>query len=236
MRDRKPYRHRFPLSIIGYALRLYHRFPLSQRDVQELLHERGIVVSHETLRQWNIKFAPLLTEELRHREPRRGSRWFLDEVCVEVGGQKHWLWRAVDDHGAVLDILLQLHRDTAAARTFFIRLLGEFEVPEVIHTDKLWSYGAALRTLPVLHGVEYVQVVSAAWCNTLVEQSHRPTRQQERSQLGFKRRQRTQEFLALHARVSNLHRHTRTTVPADLRRRNQTGALRLWNEALQQAA
>ena len=236
MSDRKPYRHRFPLSVIGYALRLYHRFPLSQRDVQEVLHERGIMVSHETLRQWNIKFAPLLTEELRHREPRRGSRWFLDEVYIEVGGQTHWLWRAVNEHGAVLDILLQPHRDTAAARTFLTRLLGEYEVPEVIHTDKLWSSGAAMRALPVLHGVEHVQVMSAARCNTLVEESHRPTRQQERSQLGFKRRQRTQEFLALHARVWNLHRHTRTTVPADLRRRDQTAALRLWKEALQEAA
>ncbi|GGB82618.1 IS6 family transposase [Deinococcus soli (ex Cha et al. 2016)] len=236
MTDRKPYRHRFPLSVIGYALRLYHRFPLSQRDVQELLHERGIVVSHETLRQWNIKFAPLLTEELRHREPRRGSRWYLDEVYVEVGGQKHWLWRAVYDDGAVLDFLLQQHRDTRAARSFFVRLLGEYDVPESIHTDKLWSYGTAIRALPVLHGVEHVQVVSAARCNNLVEQSHRPTRQQQRSQLGFKRRQITQEFLALHARVSNLHRHTRTTVSADLRRRNQTETLRLWREVMQQVA
>ncbi|MDK2013749.1 MULTISPECIES: IS6 family transposase [unclassified Deinococcus] len=234
MTDRKPYRHRFPLSVIGYALRLYHRFPLSQRDVQELLHERGIQVSHETLRQWNIKFAPLLTEELRHREPRRGSRWYLDEVYVEVGGQKHWLWRAVDDDGAVLDILLQEHRDTRAARSFFVRLLGEYDVPKAIHTDKLWSYGTAIRALPVLHAVEHGQVVSAARCNNLVEQSHRPTRQQQRSQLGFKRRQRTQEFLALHARVSNLHRHTRTTVSADRRRRNQTETLRLWREVMQQ--
>ncbi|WP_418514654.1 IS6 family transposase [Deinococcus sp. RM] len=252
MTDRKPYRHRFPLSVIGDALRLYHRFPLSQRDVQELLHERGIQVSHETLRQWNIKFAPLLTEELRHREPRRGSRWYLDEVYVEVGGQKHWLWRAVDDDGAVLDILLQEHRDIRAARSFFVRLLREYDVPEAIHTDKLWSYGTAIRALPVLHAVEHVQVVSAARCNNLVEQSHRPTRQQprsvqsrlwtrcqrgdQRSQLGFKRRQRTQEFLALHARVSNLHRHTRTTVSADLRRRNQTETLRLWREVMQQVA
>ncbi|GAA4004069.1 hypothetical protein GCM10022631_13730 [Deinococcus rubellus] len=124
MTDRKPYRHRFPLSIIQQALWLYHRFPLSEREVQELLHQRGIEVSHETLRQWNIKFAPLLTEELRHREPRRGSRWFLDEVYVEIGGRKHWLWRAVDETGAVLDILLQPHRDTQAAKTFFERLLG----------------------------------------------------------------------------------------------------------------
>ncbi|MBZ9753583.1 IS6 family transposase [Deinococcus sp. HMF7604] len=235
MTDRKPSRHRFPLSVIGDALRLYHRFSLSQRDVQELLHERGVQVSHETLRQWNIKFAPLLTEELRHREPRRGSQWFLAEVCVEVGGEKHWLWRAVDEHGTVLDILLQQHRDTRAARSFFTRLLSESEVPEVIHTDKLWSYGTGIRELPVLHGVEHVQVVSAARCNNLVEQSHRPTRQQERSQLGFKRRQRTQEFPALHARVSNLHRHTRTTVPAALRRSHQSAALLLWREAMQQA-
>ncbi|SMB86042.1 IS6 family transposase [Deinococcus hopiensis] len=235
MTDRKPYRHRFPLNVIGYALWLYHRFPLSQRDVQELLHELGIRVSHETLRQGNIKFAPLLTEELRHWEPRRGSQWHLDEMCVQVGGVKHWLWRAVDEHGNVLDLLLQEHRDTEAAKSFFVRLLRQHDVPEVIHTDKLWSYGAALRELPVLQGVEHVQVVSTARCNNIVEQSHRPTRQQERAQLGFKRRRRTQEFLALHARVSNLHRQTRTTTPTALRRSNQTTALLLWQEVLQQA-
>ncbi|UQN10575.1 IS6 family transposase [Deinococcus sp. QL22] len=236
MTDRKPYRHRFPLSVICYALRLCHRFPLSQRDVQELLHERGIQVSHETLRQWNIPFAPLLTEELRHREPRRGSRWPLDELCVKVGGVKHWLWRAVDERGDVLDILLQESRDTEAAKSFFVRLLEPYDVPEVIHTDKLWSCGAALWELPVLHTVEHLQVVSTAHCNNLVEQSHRQTRQQERSQLGFKRRRRTQEFLALPARVSNLHRPTRTTIPAALRRSNYTAALLLWQEAMQQAA
>ncbi|WP_264778176.1 IS6 family transposase [Deinococcus aetherius] len=236
MTDRKPYRHRFPLSIIGYALWLYHRFPLSQRDVQELLFERGIEVSHETLRQWNIKFAPLLTEELRHQEPRRGSRWHLDEVCVPVGGVKHWLWRAVDEHGMVLDLLLQPHRDTQAARTFFTRLLSEFEVPELIHTDKFWSYGAAIRELPVLHAVEHVQVASTARCDNLIEQSHRPTRQQERQHLSFKRRRRTQEFLALHARVSNLHQHTRTTVPASRRQNYFRAALRVWSEVVQGAA
>lgn len=91
---------------------------------------------------------PLLTEELRHREPRRGSRWLLDEVYVEIGEQKHWRWRAVDEHGVVLDLLLQPHRDTAATRTFFIRRLGAFEVPEVIHTDKRRSSGAAIRARP----------------------------------------------------------------------------------------
>ncbi|WP_019588802.1 IS6 family transposase, partial [Deinococcus apachensis] len=174
MSGRKPYRHRFPLSIIGHALWLYHRLPLSQRDVQELLHERGIMVSLETVRQWNIKFSPLLTEELRQREPRRGSRWYLDEVCVSVGGTKHWLWRAVDQHGAVLDVLLQPHRDTQAARVFFTRLLGEDATPEVIHTDQLWSYGAAIRELPVLQQVGHIRVASTERWNNLIEQSHRP--------------------------------------------------------------
>ena len=132
----------------------------------------------------------------------------------------HWLWRAVDECGNVLDILLQEHRDTEAAKSFFIRLLGEYGVPEVIHTDKLWSYGADIRELPVLHTVEHVQVVSTARCNNPMEQSHRPTRPQERNQLGFKRRRRTQEFIALHARVSNVHRSTRTSIPATLRRSN----------------
>ncbi len=236
MTDRKPYRHRFPLSIIQHALWLYHRFPLSERDVQELLHQRGIVVSHETLRQWNIKFAPLLTEELRHREPRRGCRWFLNEVCIDMAGKKHWLWRAVDETGAVLDVLLQAHRDTHAAKTFFERLLVTYDVPDAVHTDKLWSYGAALRALPVLHAVEHVQVISTARCNNLIEQSHRSTRTQERSQLGFKKSRRAQEFLALHARVSNLQQHTRTTVPAHIRRLNQNRAHLAWRNAFEVAA
>jgi len=233
--DCKPYRHRFPLSIIQYALWLYHRFSLNQRDVQELLHQRGIQVSHETLRQWNIEFAPLLTEELRPREPRRGSRWFLDKVCIEIRGKKFWLWRAIDDSGVVLDLLLQARRDTQAAKTFLRRLLVNYDVPDVIHTDKLWSYGAAIRELPVLYSVEHVQFISTARCNNLIEQSHRPTRQQERSQIGFKNRRRAQEFLALHALVLNLHQHTRTTIPAYLRRSNQHCAHLAWQNAVEVA-
>ena len=137
-------------------------------------------------------------------------RWFLDEVYIEIRGKKLWLWRAVDDSGAVLDLLLQDRRDTQAAKTFLGRLLVNYDVPDLIHTDKLWSYGAAIRELPVLHSVEHVQVISTARCNNLIEQSHRPTRQQERSgqafswallcprsQIGFKNQRRAQEFLAL---------------------------------------
>ncbi|THF66816.1 DDE domain-containing protein, partial [Deinococcus sp. Arct2-2] len=113
---------------------------------------------------------------------------------------------------------------------FLIRLLGEFHVPETICTDKLASYGAAIRELPALQAVDHQQVIRAARCNNLIEQSHRPTRQQERGQLGFRKIKRTQEFLNLHARVTNLHRHTRTTVPAHIRRSNQHQAFQMWRE------
>jgi putative transposase len=195
--DQKLPGYRFPLAVIGYAVWLYHRFTMSYRDVEELLLERGIAVTHrrertptrtpllrESIRTWCIKFSDLFAQGLRHREPRRGSQWQLDEMCVDIGGVKHWLWRAVDEHGAVLDVFLQEHRDTEAAKSFFHRLLGEYDVPEVIHTDKLWSYGAALRGLPVLHRADHVQVISTARCNNIVEQSHRPTRRQERQRAG----------------------------------------------------
>ncbi|MBZ9716131.1 IS6 family transposase [Deinococcus multiflagellatus] len=227
--------YRFPLAI-GYAVWLYHRFTLSYRDVEELLLERGIVVTRESIRSWCITFSDLFAHGLRHREPRRGSRWSLDEMHVDTGGVKHWLWRAVDEHGAVLDVFLQEHRDTEAAKSFFHRLLREYDVPEVIHTDKLWSYGAALRESPVLHGVEHVQVVSTDRCNNLIEQSHRPTRQQERQQRGFRSRKRAQGFLSLHTRIMNLHHPARSTVPARYRRHHRQAAFKTWQETVWQAA
>ena len=171
------------MIIIQHAIWLYHHFPLSYRDVQELLHQRGIQVSHETLREWCIKFGLLFAEDLRHREPRRGSRWHLDEVCTSVDGVRHWFvlvrtarlgtldrWRAVDEYGFVLDIFLQRHRDTEAAKTFLTRLLGEYDVPEVIHTDQLKSYGAAIREIPSLADVDHQQVISTERCNNVIEQ------------------------------------------------------------------
>ena len=231
MTDAKPYRHRFPMTIIQHAVWLYHRFPISYRDVQELLHQRGIVVSHETLREWSIKFGSLFADDLRHREPRQGSRWLLDAVCTTVDGVRHWLWRTMDEHGFVLDILLQRHRDTEAAKAFMTGLLGEYDVPDRICTDKLASDGAAIRQITSLAAVDHQEVISTARGNNMIEQragpirvpfcprqSHRPTRRQERQQLGFKRRKRAQEFLNLHARIENLHHHTRTSVSATTRR------------------
>ena len=223
------------MSIVQHAIWLYHRYPLSHRDIQELLYQRGMQVSHETLpgqsrdaartvyQKRCIKFGPLFAEDLRQWEPRRGSHWYLDEVCTTVDGSRHWLWRAVDEHGFVLDILLHRHRDAEAAKSFLIRLLGEYDVPEVIHTDQLRSYGAAIREISSLIHVNHQQVISTAHhsSNTVVEQSHRPARRHEQQQQGFKRRRRVQEFLYLHARIENLYHHTRTSVPASTRRNNQ---------------
>lgn len=234
--DQKLLGYRFPLSVIGYAVWLYHRYALSYRDVEEILFERGIGVSRESIRTWCIQFSQAFAQGLRHREPRRGSRWHLDEMHVVVGGVPHWLWRAVDEHGSVLDVFLQRHRDTNAARCFFERLLGAYDVPETVCTDKLASYGAAIRELPMLETVDHQRVISTARCNTMIEQSHRPTRSQEHSQLGFRQIRRAQGFLELQARISNLHGSARSTLSANDRRRRLSTALRGWNAVVQQMA
>ena len=197
--------------------------------MRELLHQRGIRVGHETLREWCLKFGPLFAEELRQREPRRGSRWFLEEVCTSVDGVRHWVWSAVDEQSFVLDSLLQRHCDTEAAKTFLTRLLGEYAVPEIMHTDQLGSYGAAIREIPSLVNVDHQQGISTARWNTVLEQSHRPTRCQERHQQEFKRRKRAQEFLSLDARIENLHHHSRSSVSAQTRRSTQRKAFQTWS-------
>jgi len=226
----RPKGYRFPKVVISYAVYLYHRFLLSYRDVQELLFERGIDVSHETVRAWCGHFGPDFAEALRHRKPRRGRTWHLDEMRVVVGGVVQWLWRAVNEHGEVLDVLLQKHRDTRAAKRFFRRLIDDQELPERVVTDGLRSYGAALRELPELDASEHVTVSAAERQNNLMEQSHRPTREQERQQRNFRGLRRTQRFLFTHAEVANLFCSTRTGVPARLRRRNLTRGFGLWGE------
>jgi putative transposase len=226
----RPKGYRFPKLIISYAVYLYHRFLLSYRDVQELLFKRGVDVSHETVRVWCAKFGPDMAEALRHRKPRRGRSWHLDEMRVVLGGVTHWLWRAVNEYGDVLDVLLQENRDTGAAKRFFRRLIDDQELPERIITDGLRSYGAALRKLPELDASEHVTVSAAGRQNNLIEQSHRPTRDQERQQKGFRTAPGTQAFLFTHAEVSNLFRHTRARTPARLRRRNWLHGFSLWDE------
>ena len=225
-----PKGYRFPRAVVSYAVYLYHRFVLSYRDVQELLFERGINVSHETVRAWCVKFGPDLAEALRHRKLRRGRSWHLDEMRVVVGGVVHWLWRAVNEYGEVLDVLLQKERDTSAAKRLFRRLLDGRDIPERVVTDGLRSYSAALREVPELSATEHVAVSAAERQNNLIEPFHRPTRDQERQQRGFRALRQTQGFLVTHAEVGNLFRHTRARTPANPRRSNWTSGFRVWAE------
>jgi putative transposase len=138
--------HRCPVEVISHCVWLYFRFPLSFREVEELMLERGIVVSYETIRRWCAKFGQTYANALRRRQPRPGDKWHLDEVFIKINGRLQYLWRAVDQDGNVLDILVQNRRDKAAARRFFRRLMKRTgAVPRVIVTDKLRSYGAARR-------------------------------------------------------------------------------------------
>ncbi|HJY84209.1 MAG TPA: IS6 family transposase [Candidatus Binatia bacterium] len=192
--------YRFPPEIISYAVWLYHRFCLSFRDVEELLAERGITVSYEALRQWCLKFGSSFTKKLRHRQGRLGDTWHLDEMFVTINGERHYLWRAVDQDGEVLDILVQKRRDQHAAKRFFRKLLkGLHYVPRLLVTDQLGSYGAARREL--LPSVAHRQ---DRRLNNRAEVSHQPTRQRERQMKRFKSAGQAQRFLSAHGPINNL--------------------------------
>jgi putative transposase len=196
------YGHRFPPEIISYAVWTYHRFCLSFRDVEDLLAERGIIVSYETIRLWCQKFGPGYARKLKRRQGRLGDIWHLDEVFIRINGQQQYLWRAVDQDGDVIDILVQPRRDQCAAERFFRRLLrGQGKEPLRIITDKLRSYSAAVRTIlcDVTHNTE-------RYANNRVEASHQPTRQRERQMRRFKSAGQAQRFLSLQGVVQNLFR------------------------------
>jgi putative transposase len=174
--------YRYPAEIISHAVWLYFRFSLSLRDVEELLAERGVTVSYETIREWCAKFGPAYALELRRRRRRPSDKWHLDEVQLKIKGKRHWLWRAVDKHGVVLDILVQERRDQVAAETFLRRVLeAAGSQPRVVITDKLRSYLSALRR--VLPDVDHRQHKGL---NNRAENSHQPTRQRERLMRRFK--------------------------------------------------
>ncbi|MGZ2505357.1 putative transposase [Rhizobium beringeri] len=174
--------HRFPPQIIARAVWLYFRFPLSLRMVEEMLLERGIVVSHETIRRWGRKFGTAYARQLCRKRPSRKDIWHLDEVVISIGDRKHWLWRAVDQDGYVLDEIVQARRDTQAARRLLVRLLKKQGLtPKRIVTDKLRSYGAARRE--VMPAVEHR---SHKGLNNRAENSHVPLRKRERMMQGFR--------------------------------------------------
>ncbi len=193
-------RHRFPAEVIRYAIWLYFRFTLSLRDVEELLAQRGIEVSYETIRCWTIKFGPAIAANLKRRRSSPTARWHLDEMVVKIGGRRMWLWRAVDDEGEVLDMLVQRRRNKHAALKLFRKLLKNRGIhPEAIVTDKLASYRAALRNL----GIADRHRPGGMRENNRAENSHLPIRRRERKQQKFKSQGSAQRFLSTHAAVYN---------------------------------
>lgn len=192
--------HRFPPRIIARAVWLYFRFPLSLRLVEEMLLERGIVVSYETIRRWGRKFGPAYAKRLRRKKPSRKDVWHLDEMVVSICGRKHWLWRAVDQSGYVLDEIVQTRRDTKAAKRLLIRLLKKQGLrPKRIITDKLRSYGAAKRQV-----MPDVGHRSHKGLNNRAENSHLPLRKRERMMQGFRSAGGLQRFVSIFSAVRNL--------------------------------
>jgi putative transposase len=219
-------RHRFPAEVISHAVWLYHVFSLSLRDVELLLAERGIVVSYETVRRWCKKSGQSFANRLRRRRPQPGDKWYLDEVFIRIQGTQHYLWRAVDQHGIVLNILVQERRDAKAAKRFFRRLLkGPDCVPRVLVTDKLRSYGVAKRHL--LPDVEHQQ---SRYLNNRAENSHRPTRRRERQMQRFKSPGQAQDFLSVHAFIHGHFHPRRHLMAADAYRAIRCVAFDVWHQ------
>lgn len=202
-------RHRFPPEIIAHAVWLYVRFNLSLREVEEMLLERGIDVSYETVRRWTSKFGPQIARNLRRRQARPGDVWHLDEVVVKIAGRSFWLWRAVDQDGVTLDEILQTRRDKRAAKRLLVRLIKRYSVvPKRIVTDKLRSYNAAKRD--VAPGLDHW---SHKGLNNRAENSHLPFRKREKTMQGFRSPGGLQRFISVHSATRNSF-----SVPA--RRRN----------------
>lgn len=225
-------RHRFPRELITHAVWLYHRFPLSLRLVEEMLLERGIVVSYETIRRWGRKFGPAYVRRLRRKPARPGDIWHLDEARIVIAGRPHWLWRAVDQDGYVLDEILQGRCNTKAAKRLLIRLLRkQGAAPRRMVTDKLKSYAAAKRRV-----MPRVRHLSHKGLNNRAENSHLPLRKRERILQRFRSPGHCQRFVAVFAAVRNLFVPPRSIDTALGRHIHRVRAFAHWNAATALAA
>jgi putative transposase len=220
-----PYkRHRFPAEIISHCVWRYFRFCLSYRDVEELMAARGVLLTYEAVRYWCRKFGQAYANQLRHRRPRPGDKWHLDEVFLTIRGEQHYLWRAVDQEGNILDIRVQRQRNKNAAKKFFRTLLkGLRYAPRVIITDKLKSYGAAKRE--ILPSVEHRQ---HRYLNNRAENSHQPTRQRERRMQRFKSLGHAQRFLSAYGPITSHFRPRRHLLPAPIYRQEMRHRFQVW--------
>ena len=218
--------YRFPAEIISQAVWLYFRFPLGLRMVEEMLAARGVIVSHETVWRWALKFGQEFANRIRLRLARAGDKWHLDEVAIKIAGATHWLWRAVDQTGVVLDVLVQGRRDKRAAKRLLRKLLKrQCRAPRIMVTDKLASHGAAKRG--VMPSVEHRRHKGL---NNRAENSHQPTRRRERRMKRFKSPRQAQRLLSAHDRIGNLFHLRRDHVTAAEHRAARMRAFETWAE------
>ena len=233
MTQHSPFRY-FKTSpeIIRLAVMLYVRFPLSLRNVEDLLHERGIEISHETVRFWWNRFGPMFAAEIRRNRVSRmrsysNWQWHLDEVFVKINGETHYLWRAVDHEGEVLESYVTKRRDRKAALKFLRKAMKRYGGPEVVVTDKLRSYGAAMKVVGNADRQE-----TGRWVNNRAENSHLPFRRRERAMLRFRQTRCLQKFAAVHSSVHNHFNRERHFYSQDNFELNRTAALTEWRQLL----
>jgi len=217
-------------EIIRLAVMMYVRFPLSLRNVEDLLHERGIEISHETVRFWWNRFGPMFAAEIRRKridQMRAFSnwRWHVDEVFVKINGERHYLWRAVDHEGEVLEAVVTKRRKKKAALKFLRKLMRRHGQPSQIVTDRLPSYRAALRELGAAD-----RQSTGRWLNNRVENSHLPLRRREQAMLRFRRMRTLQKFAAVHSSVYNHFNQERSLSSRDIFKLNRTAALTEWRQ------
>lgn len=220
------HRHRFPAEIISYCVWLYNSFSLSYRDIEKMMLYRGVGVTYEAIRYWCHKFSQAFANQIRRRRPKPGQRWHLDEMRVEIKGKVFWLWRAVDEDGNVLDILMQRRRNKAAAKKFMKKLLKkQGYVPQVIVTDKLKSYAAAKKE--ILPSLEHRQHKGL---NNRAENSHQLTRLREKKMRRFKSVGQAQKFLAASELIYQHTQPKRHRLPAFMTRHVMLQRMRSWQE------
>lgn len=220
-------RHRFPPEVIRHAVWLYARFTLSYRDVEDLLAERGLGISYESVRRWFLKFGTPIASNLRYMRPAPSDYWHLDEMVIVIRGQRHWLWRAVDNEGEVLDFLVQSKRNAKAALKLMRKLLKKRGLaPSRITTDKLKSYHVAFRKLGLT-----AEHIDNKRSNNRAENSHQPVRRRERKQQRFKSPGSAQRFLNIQSSVYNTFYVQRHLLSRPTFKRFRAGAFNVWDSA-----
>ncbi|OYR30963.1 IS6 family transposase [Brucella pseudogrignonensis] len=220
-------RHRYPAEIIAEAVWLYFRFPLSFRMVEDMLAYRGIFVTHKTVYEWAENFGRTYASNIRRRTPRLGEKWHLDEVVITIKGEHHILWRAVDQDGFVIDVLVQKRRNTTAAKRFMCKLLSaQGCAPRVMVTDKLRSYGAAKRAIG-LSGCDHRQHKGL---NNRAENSHQPIRRREHVMKRFKSARHVLNFTSIHDPIYNIYYFPCNQFDAADHRELRQAATDMWRE------